>query len=182
MAAFTTRKWLSPADPGLYDPTPAQPGLQTLAALRPVVPPGSPPHYGWQQDGADGAQPRSLADYAGHGVVLNIWATWCEPCTREMPSLARLAIALQPVGITVLPVSIDRSGAPSIRAFYTRHAIADLPVLTDMDADAMMSLGIGAIPVTLLIGPNGTVRGRLDGGADWSAPDAVQTIRRLIGS
>ena len=180
VGALAVRKWL--ALPSGEAPPAAEPDLQTLAGLQTVQPPARLPAYRWQSIDPDGtAHTRALSDYEGRGIVLNIWATWCGPCTREMPSLADLARALQP-GIAVLPVSIDRSGAASVRTFFARHAIAGLPVLTDPDAGAMSSLGIGAIPVTLLIGPHGMVHARLDGGADWSGPTAAETVRRLIGS
>jgi thiol-disulfide isomerase/thioredoxin len=181
VGALAARKWLAPHPDEALTPAPHE--LQTLAGLQTVQPPARLPAYHWQSIDAQGAaHPHALSDYAGSGVVLNIWATWCGPCTREMPSLAHLARALQPAGIAVLPVSIDRSGAASVRSFFAQHAIDGLPVLTDSNAEAMTSLGIGAIPVTLLIGPHGMVHARLDGGADWSGPIAAETVRRLIGS
>ena len=160
---------------------PEAPPLQTLAGLRPVSPPTKLPPFTWQVARPDGqTRPGSIADHAGHGVLLNIWATWCEPCTREMPSLARLAAILGPA-LAVLPVSIDRGGAGAVRAFYASHAIEGLPVLLDPDSTAMTALGVGGIPTSFLIGVDGTLRARFEGAADWSTPDAVASVRRLTG-
>jgi thiol-disulfide isomerase/thioredoxin len=66
---------------------------------------------------ADGTA-RSVADYAGRGVVLNLWATWCVPCVREMPALALLARALAHDGVVVLPLSSDHAGAGGAEVFH----------------------------------------------------------------
>ena len=70
----------------------------------------------------DGSE-HHLADFAGHGMVINLWATWCVPCVEEMPSLAALSKTLAPDDIAVLPLSSDRGGARVVEAFYqaARH-------------------------------------------------------------
>ena len=171
VGALAARKLFAPAP----DAAPAMP-LQSMAGLRPVSPPTALPAFDWQADEA--ARPGSIADHAGHGIVLNIWATWCDPCTREMPSLARLAAAVGP-RIAVLPVSIDRGGAGPVRAFYGAHAIAGLPVLTDPRSSAMSALGLGGIPTTFLIGRDGLLRARFEGAADWSTPAAIEAVGRI---
>ncbi len=180
VGALVARKfWVAPRP----EPNPAgAPPLQTLAGLRPVSPPAKLPAFAWQAAGTDGARFRSIADHQGHGVVLNIWATWCDPCTRELPSLARLAASIAPAGIAVLPVSIDRGGAASVRAFFGAHAITGLPVLVDPQSSALASLGLGGIPTTFLIDGNGDIRARFEGAADWGTPDALASVRRFIGS
>ncbi len=173
VGALAARKLLSAPAP---DAVPAMP-LQSMAGLHPVSPPTALPGFDWQADDEAG-RPRSIADHAGHGIVLNIWATWCDPCTREMPSLARLAAAVGP-RIAVLPVSIDRGGAGPVRAFYGAHAIAGLPVLTDPRSSAMSALGLGGIPTTFLIGRDGLLRARFEGAADWSTPAAIEAVGRI---
>ena len=79
---------------------------------------------------ADGSEHR-LADFLGHGMVINLWATWCAPCVEEMPSLAALSKALAPDDIAVLPLSSDRGGAARVQAFFQEHGITGLPVLLD---------------------------------------------------
>lgn len=127
---------------------------------------------------ADGAS-RTLADYAGQGVVLNFWATWCVPCVAEMPALAKLADRLRDARIAVLPLSSDRGGAGAVQRFFAEKAIAGLPVLLDPRGAAARAFGSKGIPTTILIDGHGRERGRLEGAADWSSDAAVAAVRAL---
>ncbi len=127
---------------------------------------------------ADGTA-RSLADYAGKAVVLNLWATWCVPCVREMPALDALAAIVARDGIVVLPVSSDRGGAAVVQQFYTDRGIKNLPVLLDPQSRMAHSLGVNGIPTTLLIDKGGNELGWLEGAAEWSSPDAVTVVRKI---
>ena len=129
---------------------------------------------------ADGVA-RSLADYAGKGVVLNLWATWCVPCVREMPALDDLAKLVAGDGIVVLPVSSDRGGAAVVERFYGEHGIAHLPVLLDPMGAMARGLNLRGIPTTLLIDKQGQQVAWLEGSADWSSPDAVTVVRHAKG-
>ena len=128
---------------------------------------------------AEGAQAK-LADFRGKGVVLNLWATWCAPCVAEMPSLQRLARLVRQDGIMIVPLSSDRGGVPVVRAFYDRLGLKDLGIWIDPRGTAARSWGTRGLPTTLLIGKDGLERGRLEGEADWSAPDAVAQVRALL--
>lgn len=142
----------------------------------------APQDAAWNEFGVAGAPPirRGFADYRGRAVLLNVWATWCGPCIGEMPSLAAFAKAARAAGIVVLPVSIDRNGADAVRPFFARSRIEGLPVLADADGSTRRAFSIGAVPVTFLVAADGTVRGRLDSGADWSRPDALPRLRVLL--
>ena len=106
---------------------------------------------------------RTLADYSGRVVVLNLWATWCVPCVREMPALDDLAKFGAKDGIVVLPVSSDRGGAAVVQRFYTDQGIKNLPVLLDPGSRMAHGLGVNGIPTTFLIDRNGFA-GRVAGG------------------
>ena len=121
---------------------------------------------------------KSLADYAGQGVVLNLWATWCVPCVAEMPALDALAAQVAP-GIAVLPLSSDRGGAPTVERFYQARGVRNLPIVLDQGGTAARTLGARGIPTTLLIDAKGRERGRLEGTADWSTKEAVALIKTL---
>jgi thiol-disulfide isomerase/thioredoxin len=127
---------------------------------------------------ADG-EIRTLKDYAGKGVVLNFWATWCIPCVAEMPALAKLAALVDPAKIAVLPLSSDRAGAAAVRKFYEEKGITGLPVLLDPKGDAARAFGSRGIPTTVLIDARGRERARLEGGADWADPAAVAAVKEL---
>lgn len=159
--------------------TAPQGGLFSLAdVLIQVRPPAAAPKLAFTT--ADG-KPRTLADYVGQGVVLNLWATWCAPCVAEMPALNTLAGKLAADHIVVLPVSIDRTGAKAVEPFYKAHDITALPVLLDPAGDAPKAVGVTGIPTTLIIDRKGLVAGKLQGPVDWAAPAAAATIRKLVG-
>ncbi len=143
------------------------------------MPPGTtlPPFRFYTGDN----QARSLADYRGKGVVLNLWATWCGPCVAEMPTLDALAEAAAPDGIVVLPVSSDAGGAASVRSFYDSHDIGHLPVLLDPGGAIIQAWQVPGIPVTVIFDRAGHARARLVGGADWSTPEALARIKALCG-
>jgi thiol-disulfide isomerase/thioredoxin len=126
-------------------------------------------------------QARTLADYRGRGVVLNLWATWCGPCVAELPTLDALAATVAADDIVVLPLSSDAGGAASVRAFYDGHDIGHLPVLLDPGGAVTQAWQVPGIPVTVIFDRGGHPRARLVGGADWSAPAAVARVRALCG-
>ncbi len=147
--------------------------------LEPVAPPVPVP------DGvfvtADGAS-HSLAEFKGRGMVVNLWATWCAPCVAEMPSLEALSKALAPQDIAVLPLSSDRGGAGAVQAWFTAHGITALPVLLDPKGALARSFNARGIPTTVVIDKSGQVVARLEGAADWAAPDAQALIRKLVAA
>ncbi len=127
---------------------------------------------------ADGAV-RTLKDYAGKGVVLNFWATWCIPCVAEMPALAKLAALVDPAHVAILPLSSDRAGAAAVQKFFDAQGITGLPILLDQRGDAARAFGSRGIPTTVLIDARGRERARLEGSADWADPAAVAAVKEL---
>ena len=125
---------------------------------------------------ADGSE-HHLADFAGHGMVINLWATWCVPCVAEMPSLAALSKTLAPDDIAVLPLSSDRGGARRCEAFYQEHEITGLPVLLDPKGGRRRTWQVRGIPTSLIIDKQGRERARLEGAADWATPAAAAMVR-----
>jgi len=147
-------------------------------ALRLVDPPEQPAPIVFLS--ADGT-PHRLEEFLGHGMVVNLWATWCGPCVAEMPALSALSHALAPADIAVLPLSSDRAGAKAVSAFFDAHEITGLPVLLDPKGAAADAWRARGIPTTVIIDRKGMVRARLEGAADWSAPEAAALVRRLVG-
>jgi len=148
------------------------PGLSKLAVGEPTALPDL--HF----NGADGAA-HTIAEYAGHGVVMNFWATWCVPCVAEMAALDELARQVAG-GIAVLALSSDRGGTPVVERFYRERGIRTLPVLLDPRGEAARALGARGIPTTLLIDRIGRERARIEGAADWAAPESIAAIRKAI--
>ncbi len=122
-----------------------------------------------------------IADFAGTGLVINLWATWCVPCVAELPALAALAARVQPAGILVIPASSDRGGAPVVVTYYRKHGIEGLPVWLDPKGAAARAWGARGIPTTLIVDRQGRERGRLEGAVDWASEAAVAAVRRLVG-
>jgi len=129
---------------------------------------------------ADGAgQPKTLADFSGKIVLLNIWATWCAPCRKEMPTLERLHAALGGPDFEVVALSIDRS-TDAIRKFFAEIGIQKRAIYRDSSAKAMRQLGVVGLPTTLLIDREGLEIGRLIGPAEWDAPEIAEFVSCVI--
>ena len=124
--------------------------------------------------------PTSLAAFHGRLVLLNVWATWCPPCREEMPTLDRLQATLGSPDFEVVALSIDQGGVPAVQAFFARTGIWHLRQYVDTFGDATSSLGVGGIPLTLLIDRDGREIGRKLGPAEWDHPQMVQLIRDYL--
>ncbi len=167
-----------PASPEIATLTPEpEVRLQSFASLVPTTPPAPPPEAGFTD--ADGTM-RHLSDFAGKGVVVNLWATWCVPCVAEMPALQAMAAALATDGIVVLPLSSDRGGAEVVRRFYVGHGVTTLPIWLDPKGELARAWGARGLPTTIIIDRQGRERGRLEGAVDWAAADALAGIKRLV--
>jgi len=129
---------------------------------------------------ADGTE-LTLRTMLGKPIILNFWATWCPPCTAELPSLDRLAAALS--GVTVLAASEDLGpkAASVVQTYYTKHNITRLPVLIDHFSRASDAFSNQGVPTTILIDAKGQVRAKFEGGTDWSGDKAKAKIKELIG-
>jgi thiol-disulfide isomerase/thioredoxin len=127
-------------------------------------------------------RPADLAQLRGKVVLLNIWATWCAPCVREMPSLDRLQALLGAEGLHVLALSIDKGAPalPAVQAFYASHGLRHLRVYNDPEGDAGFDLGVPGVPVTLLLDRQGRELGRVTGAAEWDSEEAVALVRRHL--
>jgi thiol-disulfide isomerase/thioredoxin len=122
------------------------------------------------------ARKLTLDHFRGTPILVNVWATWCLPCREEMASLNRLAPLLAQKHIEIVPISIDASGADTVRPFYRRLGLNNLLIYVDPTKSVMDALGVAGIPTTILIGRNGREIGRTVGPAQWDAPESVNHI------
>ena len=130
----------------------------------------------------DGAgRPRTLADFRGKMVLLNLWATWCVPCRKEMPALDRVQARLGGPDFEVVALSIDRKGLPAVQAFYAELGLKALAIHVDGSGGAASQLGALGLPTTLLVDAQGNEVGRAVGPREWDSPAAVAEIGRRIG-
>jgi len=123
-----------------------------------------------------------LADFRGKVVLLNLWATWCTPCRKEMPALDRLEAKLGGADFAVLAISIERGGAEKVRAFYGETGVTSLPIYIDEQGEASAAVRSPAIPTSVLVARDGREIGRLYGAAEWDGPTAVDFIRQRIAA
>jgi thiol-disulfide isomerase/thioredoxin len=125
---------------------------------------------------------RSLDEFRGRALLLNIWATWCVPCRKEMPALDRLQQALGGPGFEVVALSIDRGGIPPVKPFYAELGLRALRVYVDPSADALTKLGAVGIPLTMFVDREGRELWRVVGPVEWDAPEVVDRLRNDLAA
>lgn len=155
----------------------SEPSDGTVASIRTFDPPRVPPFFRFFD--ASG-QTVTLADFRGKVLLLNLWATWCVPCVREMPALDRLQAKFGKEDFVVLPISLDREGRPVVEAFYQRFGIRHLGMYLDPDLSIEVAFPIDVLPANFLFDREGRVTGYVRSYIDWEAPEAEALILRLI--
>jgi thiol-disulfide isomerase/thioredoxin len=120
-----------------------------------------------------------LKELRGRVVLVNFWATWCEPCRDEMPALARLKEQMRERPFEVLAVNYGESNA-KVAGFLEREKLA-LPVLLDLDKAASERWGAKGLPMTFLVDARGRTRYWVFGERDWTEGEALQLVEKLIG-
>jgi thiol-disulfide isomerase/thioredoxin len=123
----------------------------------------------------------TLADFKGKTVLLNLWATWCLPCRKEMPALDKLQATLGGADFEVVPVSIDRKGMEAVNKFYAEIGLQHLGRYVAPAANrALDQFGVFGLPATVLIDRNGQELGRLFGPAEWDSPEVIAFLKDII--
>lgn len=123
---------------------------------------------------------RTLADYRGRVVLLNIWATWCPPCRVEMPSIEQLHQALGPEGLEVVAVSIDAAGQEQVIRDFAKRLGLSFTILHDPTARTEKQYQATAVPETFIIGRDGIIRKKLIGAVDWNSASNRAVIEQLL--
>jgi len=123
---------------------------------------------------------RSLEDFQGRVVVLNLWATWCAPCRKEMPSLDNLQANLGSDDFEVVALAVDRGDLTKVLGFYDEIGIENLGVYHDPSAKAGRVLRAPGLPTTLIIGRDGNEIGRVLGDAAWDGEDVAELLSAAI--
>jgi thiol-disulfide isomerase/thioredoxin len=121
--------------------------------------------------------PRTLADHRGKVVIVNFWATWCEPCLAEMPSMQKLQDRFAG-RVAVLAVNFGES-PPKVTPFLQRLGV-NLTVLLDPNGEAPRAWRVRLLPTSYVVAPDGQVRYSVLGEIDWSGDAAVSTVRELL--
>lgn len=126
--------------------------------------------------GKDQLAPEALR---GKAWVINVWATWCEPCRKEMPSLERLHRQADPAKLAVIGLSVD-TDLNLAREFLLQHQLT-FPNFSDSEQKlARDKLKIQAFPATFLVAADGTIKARITGARDWSSAETRQLLAQTL--
>lgn len=129
----------------------------------------------------DGAA-MTLVDFHGHVVLLNVWATWCVPCRKEMPALDRLQGKLEAADFAIVPLSIDHRGRDAVERFYRELGLTSLRIYLDPSGNAPYAINAFGMPTTLLIDRDGRELGRVIGAAQWDDAAMVSQIKGYLAT
>jgi len=161
---------------------------QASAAANQAAPAAPPPvetsrtdntHKGEAMPGMPFASPggaaATLTSFRGHPVLVNLWATWCGPCVKELPTLD--ALAQRETGkLAVVAVSQDMGGDAQVEPFWKSRGFKVLTPYTDAKNQLMSATGAADLPTTILYDSKGKEVWRVSGGMDWSGPDAAALL------
>ncbi len=119
----------------------------------------------------------TLKRFSGKVILLNIWATWCPPCLRELPTLSKLQARIGGNTFTVVALSIDEGGAKVVSPYLKRLGLYNLPSYLDPAGRIRQTLRVGkALPLSFIIDHRGRVMGYMKGAADWTSAEARALI------
>ncbi|HUR43000.1 MAG TPA: TlpA disulfide reductase family protein [Aestuariivirga sp.] len=121
-----------------------------------------------------------IGQWKGRVVLVNLWATWCAPCRKEMPALAELQAKLGSKDFEVVAISIDRKGIEASAAFLKETGAAALKLYVEPSSRILNDLQALGLPATVLIDRQGYEIGRLLGPAQWNSPEAINLIEAAL--
>jgi thiol-disulfide isomerase/thioredoxin len=149
-----------------------------VAALNLLKTPGPLPAISFQDTGTAS---KTLADFKGKTILLNLWATWCVPCRKEMPALDRLQAKLGGPDFQVVALNVDTAKLDRPKQFFRDVGISALPFYADPDGRVFSTLResgpVLGLPTTFLIDRNGCAVGTMAGPAEWDSADAEKVIQ-----
>jgi thiol-disulfide isomerase/thioredoxin len=121
----------------------------------------------------------SLSEFTGKIVLVNLWATWCEPCLREMPSLERVQSRLGDK-IAVVAISEDRGGSKSVEPYIDKLGLKSVKIYLDPKSAMERAFKVQGLPTSFLIDRKGRVLGRVEGAAEWDAPKLLDVLKSFL--
>ncbi|QWG19158.1 TlpA family protein disulfide reductase [Bradyrhizobium sediminis] len=129
-------------------------------------------------------KPRKLSDWRGKTVLLNLWATWCVPCRKEMPALDELQGKLGDKDFEVVAVNIDTRDPEKPKAFLKEANLTRIGYFADQKAKVFQDLkSVGralGMPTTVLVDAQGCEIGTIAGPAEWASEDAIKLIKAAV--
>jgi thiol-disulfide isomerase/thioredoxin len=122
----------------------------------------------------------SLSEFAGKIVLVNLWATWCEPCLREMPSLERVQSHFGDK-IAVVAISEDHGGRKTVEPFIDKLGLKSVKIYLDPKSAMERAFKVQGLPTSFLIDRGGRVLGQVEGAAKWDAPKLLEVLKSFLG-
>ena len=123
-------------------------------------------------------EPATLADVSGEPVLVNLWASWCAPCVKELPTLD--ALSRRPGAPRVIVVAEEMAERPSVDAFLEQHGIRDLESWRDPKMALSGALGVQVMPTTVYYDSSGREVWRYVGDLDWAGPEAARLLAEAV--
>lgn len=119
-----------------------------------------------------------VAAYKGHPVIINFWASWCEPCRDEMPSLQRLTSRMRDQGLVVVTVAVaDRIG--QVQKFLDENSL-QLTAIDDREKSISQAWDARVLPTTIVLDRRHRIRLRAQGPIDWDSPATNKNLQPLL--
>jgi thiol-disulfide isomerase/thioredoxin len=125
---------------------------------------------------------KTLQDFAGRPILVNLWATWCTPCVAEMPTLDRIAAAQGDKGVAVLTISQDTGGMAAVKSFFDKHRLPHLPAYADPENRFGFHYATGSLPTSVLYDAQGKEMVRVIGAMDWEGGQAKSLLEAAARS
>jgi len=130
----------------------------------------------------DAGETHALADWAGRTVLLNLWATWCTPCKREMSALDALQAELGAENFEVVAINVDLGGPEKGKGFYGEIGLKNLAYYHDPENRIFRAVNAIGMPTTMLIDEKGCEIARMAGPAEWASDDALRLVEAAAGA
>jgi thiol-disulfide isomerase/thioredoxin len=121
----------------------------------------------------------ALADFKGKLALINLWATWCQPCLKEMPSLEKLQAA-QPDKLIVAAISEDRGGSQVVEPFVAKLGLDKGKIYLDPKSAVGHAFSARGLPTTLIVDSEGRLVGRVEGAAEWDSDKMAAALQPFL--
>lgn len=131
---------------------------------------------------AKGGKTATLAQFKGKVVVLNLWATWCAPCVKEMPQLDRLQGMFPAKDLAVVTVSMDMAGWRAVEPFWEKRGLKNITPYLDKKNALALGFKARGLPLTMIYDRQGKEVARIAAPAEWDAKPATDLIAVLVGT
>lgn len=152
-------------------------GAQSIRLQRVSPPITLPNHSVWGPQG----EIAQIPQYERGIHLINLWATWCAPCVKELPSLKRFSDRYQKLGYQVTLLSQDKGGPAIARSFLARLGLEKMTSLSDPKGRFYNDLHCRGLPTTLVVGPDKKVYAKIEGEVDWDAKEIPDLLSSVLG-